>query len=76
MLGYIITKKGNVVGMDEEGRSICGKYEAKSKSWKVWRDGMGLADEQTRSFGTRCEAEDYALSIVDRKKTATLRWWT
>lgn len=73
MTTFEITKRGNTVGFDANGREICGQYSSKAKCWQVWiHPFVSLTG---RNFPTLAQAKEYAASIIDEAKTSELAWW-
>ncbi len=72
MKSNLFTKKGNAAGFTSDGRTVSGSYSAKIKGWKVWTKEYAM---DLKIFGTAAQADEYAASLIDPKKTEELRWW-
>lgn len=71
-----ISKRGNAVGFDGQGRTITVGYRSPSKSWVVEtvNSDTGLVQD-SRRFGTEQEARQHAASLIDPGQTRKLAWW-
>lgn len=71
-----ISKRGNAVGFDAQGRTITAGYRSPSKSWVVEtvNSDTGLVQD-SRRFGTEQEARQHAASLIDPGQTRKLAWW-
>lgn len=76
----VLVRRGCALGFTAGAETVCARYMAGSRAWRVWcatdmlPAGSPL-DERTRQIATKAEAAAYASSLIDAETTARLAWW-